>query len=244
MRHRYDYRRSLCRLALALLALSPAGAFGQTTQAHSSIRRAAETMASAAVSLWAPAGARIDVEASRLDPRLALPACPKALEAQPPQTWSPGARVNIQVRCPVAGGWALYVPVRVQVQTEVLILAAPAARGEPLTAAHLRTERRDVAQLTGGFLTRLEQAEHMVLRRPLALGAVVTAAALETPRLVKRGQRVRLVAGTAGFSVASEGEALTDAAAGDRVRVRHLQSRRIVEGVVDPDGLIRVGGPG
>jgi flagella basal body P-ring formation protein FlgA len=69
---------------------------------------------------------------------------------------------------------------------------------------------------------------------------VLVPAALDRPALVERGGLVTLVSGTGSVAVRSEGVALEPARLGDRIRVRS-QSGRIVEGVVEASGEIRVG---
>ncbi|HEY8519037.1 MAG TPA: flagellar basal body P-ring formation chaperone FlgA [Gammaproteobacteria bacterium] len=229
-------------LAAALCLITTLGASAAGLERHERIRAVAADRALSAARSFAPAGAEVEVEAARLDPRLALPACPAELEAFDPPAHAPGAHVTVGVRCPVAPGWSLYVPVRVKALVDVVVLAAPVALGEPLTASDVRLETRDVAGLGTGYLTRLEEALGMTLRRPARPGTALAPTLLERPKLVRRGQRVTLVAGDSPVAVRSEGEALGDAAAGERVRVRNLRSRMVVEGVVDASGAVRTGG--
>ncbi|HEX6999709.1 MAG TPA: flagellar basal body P-ring formation chaperone FlgA [Gammaproteobacteria bacterium] len=226
--------------ALSLTAALAAGAAG--VERHERIRAAAAERALLTAGSFAPAGAEIEVEAARLDPRLALPACPAALESFDAPAHAPGAHVTVGVRCPTEPGWSLYVPVRVKALVDVVVLAAPVAVGQPLTASDVRLETRDVAALGTGYLTRLDDAVGMTLRRPLRPGTAIAPPLLERPTLVRRGQRVILVAGASPVAVRSEGEALGDAAAGERIRVRNLRSRVVVEGVVDADGVVHTGG--
>jgi len=187
-----------------------------------------------------PSHARIRADASRLDPRLQLVACSVPLEAFSPPGQRPSGRLSVGVRCPSAA-WSLYVPVRLEVLTDVVVLTAPATRGQPLNSQQLSLETRDVAIQHGGYLSTLEAAVGMVPRRALAAGSILSPGAIELPKLVRRGQRVRLVSHAASFAVEAEGEALGDAASGERVRVRNLRSGQIVEGVVDDEGLVRMG---
>lgn len=230
------------RLAAMAIFVTPLTVHAAAYQDHASIRLAAETFAVTTARTLAPASATVQAEVSAIDPRLSLPACPMALEAFSPPGYRPAGRVSVGIRCPAEAGWSLYVPVRLEIRTEVVVLAAPLSRGETLTARHLAMEPRDVAQLSGGYLTRIEDAEDMLLRRPLAVGAVLTGNTLERPKVIQRGQRVRLISISGGFSVSAEGEAMADAARGDRLRVRNLTSRKVVEGVVDESGGVVVGG--
>jgi flagella basal body P-ring formation protein FlgA len=219
---------------LALLAASGLRAAPEYEN-HERIRGAAESYAREVAKRAAPTGATIAAEAARLDPRLRLPLCPVALE-----TFSPiesfGGRTTVGVRCPSTHEWSLYVPVRMKITANVVVLAAPMARGGVLSADMLRLDARDVAPLSTGYLTSLSAAEGMVLRRPATPGTVLTPALLERPRLVRRGERVRIHVLDKAISVSSEGEALADASEGDHLKVRNPASGVVIEGVVDASG--------
>src|SRR5690606_30212151 len=115
-------------------------------------------------------------------------------------------------------------------------------RGEPLRAEDLRHERRNVSRLNGAYLTRIKDAEGMVLKHPVPAGSVLAARLVERPKIVRRGQRVPVVVRSGTLAVRSDGEALADAAEGDRVRVRNVSSRMVIEGVVGADGAVHTGG--
>src|SRR5690606_23257394 len=186
------------------LAACPAAA--ARLEATGRIRSLAAAHALAPGRSLAPAGARLSASAAQLDPRLRLAACPVV-----PETFSaPGsglsAVASVGVRCPAAPGWSLYVPVEVEVLVDVVVLAAPAATGQTLTATDLRLEPANVARLGGGYLTRIDDAEGRVLKRPVRPGTVLTAALLARPTLVRRGQRVELLAGGTALAVRTEGE--------------------------------------
>src|SRR5690606_986154 len=232
-------KRRLAALAAAAFAAFDASA--AQLEDHARIRSLAQAHALEAARSFAPAGARLSAEAARLDPRLRLPAYPVV-----PETFSaPGhgvtAVTSVGVRCPAPPGWSLYVPVEVEILVDVVVLAAPAAAGQTLAESDLKLEPMNVARLGAGYLTRIDDAEGLVLKRPVRPGTVLTAALLARPTLVRRGQRVELVAGGSSLAVRTEGEALSDAAEGERVRVRNVRSRTIVEGVVAADGTVRIG---
>ncbi|MCC5869993.1 MAG: flagellar basal body P-ring formation protein FlgA [Gammaproteobacteria bacterium] len=229
-------------LGLGLGLLLGGGAAATTPLSdHQQLRDLATAHALEQAQRSAPDGARLRAEAARLDPRLRLPACAVSPETFDPPGRRGGANVSVGVRCLSGAEWTLYIPVRVEMRAEVLVLGNAAGRGETLRAEHLRLEEHDVAQLNGGWMTSPEEAVGMMLRRPLRPGQVITREALEPPRLVRRGQRVAVIAGVGGIAVRSEGEALSDAAAGERVRVRNLRSRQIIEGLVDDRGQVLAG---
>ncbi|HEU4618212.1 MAG TPA: flagellar basal body P-ring formation chaperone FlgA [Gammaproteobacteria bacterium] len=225
--------------ALLVCAVPAASAFGAAAglESHDRIRTLAESYARARAEAEAPSGATVSAEAATLDPRLALPACAVTPETFDPPGRSAGGQTLVGVRCPSGAAWSIYVPVRLDIVADVVVLAAPTARGQPLDSASVRLEPRDVAGLAA-YMTATADAEGMLLRRGVPPGTVLTASMLERPRIVKRGERVRVRAGGGLFQVVSEAEALADAAEGDHVRVRNTRSGLIVEGVVDAEGNV------
>ena len=81
-------------------------------------------------------------------------------------------------------------------------------------------------------------------RRPLQAGRVVSERDLQAPRLVLRGQTVRLTYAKPGLRLSALGIAQTDGALGDLVRVVNLDSRRQLQGVVVGPDQVALGGNG
>jgi flagella basal body P-ring formation protein FlgA len=230
----------LARTAFALSCLLVALAgHGATTdiESHERLRRTAEAHAGTVARGLAPSGATVKVTAGRLDTRLRLPACPVEPESftNAGQTGMPS---SVGVRCPEGAAWSLYVPVRVEVIADVVVLAVPGIRGERITADKVSLEPRDVARITGGYLTALAAIDGTVLRHQARLGTVLNPSLVEPERIVRRGERVRLSAGQGLLAVTVEGEALADAARGERVKVRNVASGIVVEGTVEQAGLV------
>lgn len=212
------------RLILILLALAPAAAFADGFQSVDSIRAAA--IAALGVE---PADAE-----TTLDPGLRMPACPVALQAQP------GNGNTVEVGCPQAAGWRLFVPVKVRRSQNVLVLNRGLAAGETVEAADISIERRDAARIAGAVLADPADAVGRSARRVLPAGNVLSASDLVAQRLVRRGDTVALVARRDGLEVRMSGRALGDAGRDERVSVENSSSRRIVQGVVDASGAVVV----
>jgi flagella basal body P-ring formation protein FlgA len=188
----------------------------------------------------APSDATVRVTANRLDSRLRLPACQAEPESFVPAGRS-GMPTSIGVRCTVGPAWSMYVPVRVELITNVVVLRNPGARGERLTADQLGLEARDVSRMTNGYLSEIDAVAGMVLRRQVQPGTVLTSALIEKEKIVRRGEQVRLQMGGGVFAVSVTGEALADAASGERVRIRNTDSGRVIEGIAEAPGLVRIG---
>jgi flagella basal body P-ring formation protein FlgA len=63
------------------------------------------------------------------------------------------------------------------------------------------------------------------------------ASSLRPPNAVSRGRPVQVFTQGEGFTVSGEGQALNDAAPGERVRVR-LANGQIVQGIAREDGTV------
>lgn len=169
-----------------------------------------------------------------LDAALRLPACGQGLRAQPTGT------TTVEVSCPDAGGWRLFVPVKVRRNQDVLILNRGIAAGESIAAADITVARRDVARIAGAALADPAAAVGQVARRTLSAGTLLAANDLVAQRLVRRGDSVALVSRRGGVEVRVAGKALGDAGENERVSVENLSSRKVVQGTVAATGDVLV----
>lgn len=212
------------RLILILMALAPAAAFADGFQSVESIRAAA----------IAALGVDAADAQTTLDPGLRMPACPVPLSAQP------GNGNTVEVACPQAAGWRLFVPVKVRRTQDVLVLTRGIAAGETLDLADITVERRDAARIVGAVLADPADALGRSARRVLPAGTVLAASDLVAQRLVRRGDTVALVSRRDGLEVRMSGRALGDAGQNERVSVENSSSRKVVQGVVDDSGAVVV----
>lgn len=185
-------------------------------------------------------GIRTEIQAGTLDPRLHLPRCEQNLQAFQPAGARSVGNTTVGVRCSGESPWSIYVPVHVSASAEVVIVNRPVARGAILTAADLRSERRDLATLSYGYVLHTGQATGQRVTRSLSEGTVLTPNILAAPQWVKRGERVTVLARSGGMEIRMTGEALMDGTEGMVVRVRNLNSARVVEGTVIAQGVIQV----
>lgn len=197
-----------------------------------------ETIAEAARAAAASAGGT-QVDAVAIDARLKLNRCSAPLDATLERPIARGHGM-VAVSCSAPSQWRLYVPVRARSDVAVLVLARNVQPGEVLTAEDLAVAQRSSASVPYDYLSDSSQAVGLAMRRTQPAGAVVTAAALEAPAVVQRGELVTLTAGDGPISVKSEGVALGPARLKQRLKVR-TASGRVIEGTAEGPGLVRVG---
>lgn len=224
--------------AIFLLGSGAAAAQASTSAVHpiASIRHAAEAGMRGVLD---PGLEGVELKAMALDPRLRLPHCQERLGAFATVPRHNQARVPVRVTCG-APSWTVHVPVDIRRTHPVLVLKRAVGRGERISAADVTTQTRVLPGLTSPFVDSVDQLEGRLTRRPLPDGSALAADALGAALLIHRGQMVTLVAETAGFQIRAPGKALADAAAGQRVRVQNLTSLKIIEGLADSRGVVRV----
>jgi flagella basal body P-ring formation protein FlgA len=178
-------------------------------------------------------------EAGVLDPRLRLPGCSTAPEGFLPAGVSVAARTTVGVRC-ASPVWSVYVPVTVASEMRVLVLKTAMARNAQPGPNDVEVRQRRVPGFPTTYIADVSDLAGRHLKSAASPGAVLTEELLEQDILIKRGQRVTLLAAAGGIEVQAQGEAVSDATADGRVRVQNLGSHRIVEGRVETADRVRV----
>ena len=228
--------RMLCGAVAALLLTANANA-NAGVQSLEAIQAAAEGFVRASLP---ENSAKHFVTAGKLDPRLRLEQCASPLEAFSQGTATTNARQTIGVRCPTAKAWTLYVPVSVEVEVSVLVLRRPLARRARVEMMDVEPQLRRLPGSSAAFINDISSLQGHRLKRALPVGTALTVEMLVPDVIVRRGQQVTLIAMNGPVQIRAQGQALTEGGAADRVRVQNVTSLKIVEGVVESDGSVRV----
>lgn len=231
-------RRKTGALALAALLAAAAGADEpDATQSHDSIREAAREHALADA---ARLSGRVEVSVGSLDSRLRLAACDRPLTTYDSPNGLNGGRGVVGVRCEGSRPWKLFVPVQLAQIEAVVVSRRPLVRGETLDAADLALAEVDVSDLHRPYFTRIEDLVGMRSKRTVDSGEVLHAGLLDREKLVRRGSQVEILASGGGLQVRMRGKAMADGGRGDRVKVKNLNSGRVISGTVAGPGVIEV----
>lgn len=231
--------RSLTALLL-ILVLPPLHALGETEgfQEQEEILTAAREFLHAQLAERHAEEAEITV--SPLDPRLRLSRCEEPLEAFLPAGGKLAGNTSVGVRCPSGKKWSLYVSAKISVFGEVLVATRAIPRATHLGPSDVTFERRDLSRLPYGYFTDPAELDGMMTKRRLNAGTVLTPSSLQEAPMVKRGERVILSIDTGGLQIRAAGTAMQEGSRGQRIRVRNINSKRIVEGVIIGPGLVEI----
>lgn len=180
------------------------------------------------------------VSIGSLDKRLRLQACQGDLETFANNDQLRSGQLTIGVRCHMPVSWTVYVPAKIKVMQQVLVSNRALAADHILTAADVKLAPRDIAGLRQGYLTDAAALIGQQLKSPMAMGEILQANQLKTQMLVHRGDLITLVAAVGNMEVRVRGEALANAGLGQRVKVKNSSSEKVVEGIVDAAGVVRI----
>lgn len=223
---------------LIFLLLNISGAHASGVQSIDSIREAARQFIAEHTKTVYKQPAEIRV--GKLDSRLRLSQCNLPLEVYLPAGSRDLGRLTVGVRCSDQKPWSLHVPVTVTIYQNVIVTAKSLPRGKILTMNDLKTAKHDKSKLPAGYVDEPTDGVGFELKRQLSIGVPLTTAMIRKPRIIKRGQHVSIIATAGGVEVRMAGKALAHGAAGDRIRVLNLKSKKKVEGTVTSSGDIRV----
>lgn len=230
-------RRALAAAACGLLALgaAPVRAQDAPTGLDASLEQQVRSLAESSTR---PAGAaRVEVSIGQLDSRLRLAPCQR-IEPFLPANARLWGKSRIGLRCTQGTTlWSVFLPVTVKVWGMALVTPNGAAANSVLTAADIGEAEVDLAEDFTPALTDPAQVIGRTLAQPLKPGQTLRQGSLKTRQWFAAGDTVRVVANGVGFTLESEGQALTNGLEGQSARVR-TESGHVVTG--QPVGIRRI----
>ncbi|WP_124368047.1 MULTISPECIES: flagellar basal body P-ring formation chaperone FlgA [unclassified Pseudomonas] len=183
---------------------------------------------------------RYEIQVNPLDPRLRLPMCDKELTATLESPAQPIGRVTVKVRCESASPWTVFVPAQVKLFRDVVVVARPLKRTGIIGYDDVVLRERDISLINQGYLTSLDQAIGQRLTRPMVTDQVITLVHLEQAEVIRKGDQVVISASSGGLNVRMPGEALSNGGMSEQIRVKNLNSNRVIKARVTAPGQVEV----
>jgi len=135
---------------------------------------------------------------------------------------------------------SLVVPVDVETTRNVLVAARPIRVGDAIGKDAVVVQAVRGQALPDDALTEIDALFGLRAKRNIRVGSVIRGSRLQEAKLVRRGQRVKLLYQSAGLRMESMARAREDGNLGDWVEVENMDSRLRVMGVVAADGVLHV----
>lgn len=183
------------------------------------------------------------------EPRLthkvfALPEdAPTAPCEQPLQTGSSGhdwkgyGRLRLTLTCD-APRWSVEVTSQATVFIRAVAAAQIIERGQLITRAMLGYQEVPVTRQSAGLFNKVDEVVGLSAKRRTRSQQVLTRDMLVAPWLVRRGERVTVVANQGDIHASTAGEAQQDGRLGMVIRVRNIASGKIIEAKVIGSGKV------
>ncbi|TFY85566.1 flagella basal body P-ring formation protein FlgA [Pseudomonas kairouanensis] len=183
---------------------------------------------------------RYEIQVNPLDPRLRMPMCDKELTATLESPAQPIGRVTVKVRCEGASPWTVFVPAQVKLFRDVVVVARPLKRLGIIGFEDVVLRERDISLINQGYLTSLDQAVGQKLTRPVVTDQVITLVQLEQAEVIRKGDQVVISASSGALNVKMPGEALSNGGMSEQIRVKNLNSNRVIKARVTAPGQVEV----
>jgi flagella basal body P-ring formation protein FlgA len=175
-----------------------------------------------------------------LDSRLRLKACDSELEVFTKNVKTTIGNQTIGVKCNFPSTWTVYVPVKVKVFKTIVVANRSLSANHIITKNDIKKQDRDIGQLRQGYLSDTKQLIGQQLKYSMSIGAVINPNSVRPQKIVRRGEQISLVASVGKMEVRMNGTALADAQLGQRVKVKNSSSKRVVEGIVEAPGIVKI----
>lgn len=226
-------------MALMFCLLMASSSFAAKHQNHEKLRHIAKSFLTDQLSTK-PMHESSEVRIGHLDSRLRITPCQQA----PEPFLSPGSKLQgkltVGLRCNKPRPWTVYLSAHIQNYGDVLTAAHALTRGTKITEADIISSRLELNGLRYGYFTQKKNVIGKILKRPINAGQAFLPKRLKTPLLVRRGDQVTIIALTNGLQVRVKGEALRDAALGEKLPVRNSRSKRIIQAVATKAGTVTI----
>lgn len=176
----------------------------------------------------------------KLDSRLRLQKCNSTLNVFSNNTTAWMGKKTVGVKCDSPAAWTVYVPVQIKIFKPVYVAVRSLEANTIIAQQDLKLQQWDVGSLRQGYVKDSKQIIGQQLKYSLAMGTVIKSTHLRPQKVMLRGEFITLVAVAGTMEVRMNGTALSDATLGQRIKVKNTSSKRIVEGIVDAPGIVKV----
>lgn len=184
----------------------------------------------------------VQITVGSLDSRLKLSKCPNALSFHIKESRHTTRHTTVKTSCEVNGTkqWSIFVPVTINVFSQVAIVTESLHKGDVLTRENTGLSRVNTSVLSSGHIENINKVLGKAITRPLRRGDNIRMSYLDEADVVRRGDPVTIEVQSSAISVATIATALNDGYVGEMIKVRNNRSKRVVDAKVTGPGQVLV----
>jgi len=171
---------------------------------------------------------RVKIKLVQISNGLMLPNTPYSYKVVPPNDTRYLGTVPLNVVFDIQGqppkkAWAT---VKIEVETDVIVVNKPLNRNQSIEKDDVNVISMDMADLPSNFISKLEDVVGKKTLRVMNPKEVFRTDIVELPPMVKRKDRVSIVAESGNLRITAVGEVKESGGMGDRVKVVNLSSNK------------------
>lgn len=182
----------------------------------------------------------LHVTLTSLSDRLVLPKCGKSLQI----SMAPGTKLqgntSLAVSCASPEKWKIHVAAHIDGQVNVLIARHPIPRGTIIQNEDMEFVLRRYSQLSYGYYGSAKLLTNMEAKRNIKTGQVLTPNLVKAQKMVLRGEHITIIAQNGGLNLRVKGKALMDGKMGQMIKVKNLNSKKLIYARVISAGIVKV----
>jgi flagellar basal body P-ring formation protein FlgA len=183
---------------------------------------------------------KYEIELGAMDPRLKLNRCESALDIFFPPGQRLSGPVTVGVRCQEPKPWQIYLRAKVMAFGPVIVTRKSLKKGMRIGADDIDLKEMELTRIHQEVFTNPAEVIGQEILKSVAAGSLLTAQKLTSPKAVRRGEQVTILAKSDGMQIRVKGAALSDGMTGQTIAVKNLSSDRVVEGIVTGPGIVQI----
>jgi flagella basal body P-ring formation protein FlgA len=180
---------------------------------------------------------RVKIKLVQISSGLVLPNRPYSYKVVPPNKTSYLGTVPLGIVFDVYGQSSkkVWATAKIAVETDAIVVQKPLNRNQTIEKDDVNIVLMDMADLPSNFISRLEDVVGRRALRAMNPKEIFRTDIVELPPMVKRNDRVSIVAESESLRITAAGEVKESGGRGDRVKVVNLNSNKeIFARVLDP----------
>jgi len=189
---------------------------------------------------WDPSAALVDVTAPATEYHVADGDVSVVWRPDPQYEYLGPGNFRGEIRVNGEMQRTVFARATVSAYESVVVATQPIARGDLISSANARLEKRELSALDPGAFFSMQDTAGRIAKTTIQPGQALTARRLEMPTLVERNQLVSIETRVGRLMIRGQAKALADGAAGDMILLLNVASNQKLSGVVRPDGVVEV----
>ncbi len=133
-----------------------------------------------------------------------------------------------------------WVMVKTKLIAPIIVSAYPIRRGELITKDKIKVVKKDITRLPAGVFTNKSEVVGKRAKINIGINRVIYKNMVEIPPIIRRGQRVVIVAESDNLKVTAPGKAKENGRLGDIIKVENILSKKIITGKVVDSQTVKV----